>query len=437
MNEPELDALLARYLDGTLDAISTERLTAELERNGEARAQLRSMAEQAFAVAERGRCAEARTTSQFTVLPRSEKQTRWLGSWPVWAAAAMMLLSVGFWWKARTRVLMEVTQVNGAVTWTDADGTRRGALAVGMALPSGTLDLESETAVAQIRFLDGTLVSLHGRAGATFSDENGKRVRLRQGAFSAEVKPQPKAQPLRVFTPAAEIVVVGTAFSLEARADETSLDVAHGVVTMRRLADGREASVGRQERLVATLNPQSALIPQAQVRPATVWRMQFATRPAHVDGEWVAPGLRHASGALAAQPFVAGKEHDGRVIVHHGVCVRDDPGIASLTAASEVRMKVRTARDTGLQLIVGTRQSGGGFGGNFELNSLQCARSGDDEWRELRVPVSQLRSITPEYASKADDLIADFIIVTSFTNSAGLEVSELSVVPAPNSRPSP
>jgi len=434
MNEPELDALLARYLDGTLDATSTERMTAELERNAEARAQLRSMAEQAFAVAEARRCAEARTASQFAVLPeppRMEKRTRWLSSWTAWAAAALIMVGLALWWQARTPALLEVLQVNGAVTWTGADGTRRAALVAGMALPSGTLELETGTALAQVRFADGTLVSLHGRTEATFSDEGGKRVRLRQGAFSAEVKPQPKTEPMRVFTPAAEIVVVGTAFSLEARADETSLDVAHGVVTMRRLADGREASVGRQERLVATLNQQSALVPRAQVRPATVWRMQFAARPAHVDGAWIAPGLRHAGGALAAQPFVAGKERDGRVIVHHGVCVRDDPGIASLTATSELRMKVRTAQHTGLQVIVGTRKPGGGFGGNFEFNQLTCAPSGDDEWRELRVPVSQLRSITPEYAASADDLIADFIILNSFTNSAGLEVSELSIVPIP------
>ena len=34
----ELDALLARYFDGTLDADATARLTAELETNAEARA---------------------------------------------------------------------------------------------------------------------------------------------------------------------------------------------------------------------------------------------------------------------------------------------------------------------------------------------------------------------------------------------------------------
>ncbi len=412
MNESELDALLTRYFEKTLDATQAARLTAELERNADARAQMRSMAEQAFAVAEAWRCAPVQQKPKPCVLPTpaaSEKRTISSGRWHVLAAAALVLMILVLR-QTLTPMLLEVVQVDGAVAWTGAEGTTRADLSAGMQLRAGTLELETDTALAQVRFADGTLVSLNGRAEATFSDEGGKRVRLRKGAFSAEVRPQPKAQPMRVFTPTAEVVVVGTAFSMEARSNETSLNVAHGMVTMRRLADGREASVGQQERLVATLDPQMALVPQAQMRPAPSWKMQFSTRPAHVDGAWIAPGQHHANGALAAQPFIAGKRRNGRVIVHHGVCVRDDPGIASLTATSEVRMKVRTTQDTGLQLIVGTRKSGGGFGGNFELNSLKCPASGNDEWRDLRVPLSQLRSITPEYAATTDDLIADFII---------------------------
>ena len=65
----ELDTLLARYFDGTLDADATARLTAELETNAEARALLLGMAEQAFAVAEAGRCVEARNTTKLVALP--------------------------------------------------------------------------------------------------------------------------------------------------------------------------------------------------------------------------------------------------------------------------------------------------------------------------------------------------------------------------------
>lgn len=430
----ELDALLARYFDGTLDADSAARLTAELETKAEARALLRGVAEQAFAVAEAGRCAEARKTTKLVAWPEPKsatRRTRWLISWPVGASAALVLLGVGLIWQLRSPVLMEVMQLNGAVAWTGVNGPAQAVLAPGMKLPAGTLELETDTSQAQVRFADGTLVSLNGRTEATFSQEDGKRVRLRQGTFSAEVTRQPETQPMRVFTPTAEVVVVGTAFSMDARPDETSLEVAHGEVKMRRLVDGREASVTNQQRLVATLDSQAVWSPQAQVRPAMIWRMQFASRPDHVSGEWIAPGQRHAGGALAAQPFVAGKERDGRVIVHHGVCVRDDSGMASLTAASELRMKIRTTQDTGLQLIVGTRKPAGCFGGNFAVNSLSCRHSGPEEWRELRVPVSQLRSITPEHAATPEGLITDFIILNSFGNSAGLEVSELSIFPAP------
>jgi hypothetical protein len=53
------------------------------------------------------------------------------------------------------------------------------------------------------------------------------------------------------------------------------------------------------------------------------------------------------------------------------------------------------------------------------------------EWRELRVPLSQLQSITPDHAATPDGLITDFIILNSFGNAAGLEVSELSIVSKP------
>lgn|GEM_PF-1249450 len=430
----ELDTMITRYFDGTLDADAARRLTAELETNGESRALLRGMAEQAFAVAEAGRCSEARKTTTLVALAEPNmgaKPARRLIPWPMWAAAALMLVGVGLWWQFRKTMLLEVIQADGAVAWTGLDGNTRMTLATGMKLPAGTLELATDTALALVRFDDGTLVSLNGRTEATFSQASGKHVRLRQGTFSAVVQRQPKSQPMRVFTPTAEVMVIGTEFSMDARSDETSLEVALGEVKMRRLVDGREASVTDHQRLVATLDPHADWSPQAQMLPATSWRMQFITRPNHVSGDWIAPGLNHADGALASQPFVAGTQQDGRIIVHHGVCVRDDSGMALVTANSELRMKIRTTQDTELQLIVGTRKPAGCFGGNFAINNLSCQHSGYEEWRELRVPFNQLQSITPEHSATPDGLITDFIILNSFENAAGLEVSELFIVPVP------
>ena len=242
----ELDALLVRYFDGTLDADATARLTAELETNAEARALLRGIAEQAFAVAEAGRCAEARTTTRLVALPEPKsaaKRARWFIPWPVWAAAALVLLGVGLLWPLRSPVLMEVTQVNGAVAWTGVNGQTRAVLAPGMKLPAGTLELETGTALVQMRFADGTTMSLHGRAEAVFSDEDGKRVRLLQGTLSADVKPQPKAHPMRVSTAHAQATVLGTEFTLRADEATTKLDVFEGKVLFTCRFNARKVTV--------------------------------------------------------------------------------------------------------------------------------------------------------------------------------------------------
>jgi hypothetical protein len=61
MTEAELDDLLVRYADGTLDTERLAQLEAELARSGIARARLRDLAEQAFAIGEVARCREARS----------------------------------------------------------------------------------------------------------------------------------------------------------------------------------------------------------------------------------------------------------------------------------------------------------------------------------------------------------------------------------------
>ena len=242
----ELDALLARYLDGTLKADATARLTAELETNAEARVLLRAMTEQAFAVAEAGRCAEARKTTKPVALPEpalTVKRVRWLCHWPAWAVAALVLLGVGLWWQLRSPVLMEVMQVNGTVAWTGVNGQTRAVLAPGMKLPAGTLELGTGTALVRMRFADGTLVSLNGRAEAVFSDEGGKRVRLLQGTLSANVKPQPKEHPMRVSTAHAQATVLGTEFALRANGATTKLDVIEGKVLFTCRFNARKVMV--------------------------------------------------------------------------------------------------------------------------------------------------------------------------------------------------
>ena len=56
MTGAELDSLLVRYADGTLNEEGLATLEAELARSGTARARMRELAEQVFAIAEAGGC---------------------------------------------------------------------------------------------------------------------------------------------------------------------------------------------------------------------------------------------------------------------------------------------------------------------------------------------------------------------------------------------
>ncbi len=84
------------------------------------------------------------------------------------------------------------------------------------------------------------------------ADAQGMRIDLRAGALSADIRPQPAGQPLRIAAAQAELTVVGTSFRVATGASSTSLAVSHGSVRFasRRgdgeflVAAGESASAG-------------------------------------------------------------------------------------------------------------------------------------------------------------------------------------------------
>ncbi len=56
----------------------------------------------------------------------------------------------------------------------------------------------------------------------------GKQLRLLKGSLNAEVAPQPEESPMRLFTPGAEAVVLGTRFTLNADPANRELAVQKG-----------------------------------------------------------------------------------------------------------------------------------------------------------------------------------------------------------------
>ncbi len=435
--QTELDARLVRYLDGTLEGEDASRLIAELEGNAGARAQLRGMAAQVVAIAEAGRCAEAQQsgsapTTRLIPLPTAATSGQW--EWKNLAKLAAVFLVVaagGGWWATtvtRPQSLV-ITQSRGAVNWRESDSDSGKEPAMGQKFTSGTLELAGNDSFVTVRADDGSTLTLHGQSEAFFCHDSGWKVRLREGGFEAEVQPQPSGQPLRVMTPTAEIVVKGTKFSMQAQAQETRLEVAEGLVTMRRLADGRIASVAGQERLVITLDHKSDLAPQRRVLPPASRQVDFTHYPTNSDGTWIPPSATLPTGALASQPYVAGRRDDGGVLVHHGVFIRKTGGLASVQAASELRLKLRMAERESLQIMLVTTRSGGGFAGNYEVNVQPEEGELNDGWREVRVPLGNFHRDASATSPLPVGNIIDGILINSYTWSAGLEVAGLDVAP--------
>ena len=426
--------MLVRYADRTLDAQELSRLEAELKTNSEARVRLRDLAEQAFAIGEAGRCREARMPMRrIAEFPTVGHRRRWRGAL-AWSAAAVAMAGVLFFVQTRARnSVLEIVSVRGAAVWSNAG--KRVALVSGLRLPSGTIETESETATVEVRLADGSHFTLDGPAEAVFSERDGKRVTLNRGRLTASVARQSAGQQLRVRTPAADLEVLGTVFALEAALQRTNLSVAEGRVRLRRLVDGREVEVAAEQQVAASLLATEALVPEGIKVPPSAWTLPLTTEPERLSGTWIAADSVDPP-RIASVPIVEKRQDDGRVYVHHGLIVRsasNSPGdaFAAVTADSVLRIRLRMKRKFSLQLMIATRRPDGAFAGNFELVKLHPHLVAGSEWQTLEVALRDFSPIHPERAKVAAGNQANVVILTTLHEPVGVEVAEISILPAP------
>ena len=433
MNETELDDLLVRYADGTLDAERLARLEAEIERSSLARTRLRELAEQAFAIGEAGRCREARSPRRQVVdFPAAAQRWSWRPVLALAAAVAVLVGVVSVMQVRSQKPMLEVVAVRGAAVW--SGGENRVPLVAGARLPAGTIETENETATAEVRLSDGSHFTLNGSAEAVFSEASGKQVTLKRGKVTAFVAKQLPGRPLQVRTPTANVEVLGTAFSLDVVPQRTSLSVAEGRVRLRRLVDGREVEVAAEQQVAASLVASDALAPEEMKTPASQWSLPLTSRPDRATGSWVPSGATGPARLLAV-PIVVQQKGDGSIFVHHGMIVRsasNSPAdaFASLTADSVLSVRLRMQKEFVIQVMIATRRPDGGFAGNFETVKRYPQIVPGPDWQTLEVPIRDLVPIHPERAKVAAGNIANVIIITTVHEPVGLEVAEISILPA-------
>lgn len=409
------DLLTQRYLDGTLSAEELAAFQQRLREDAALRGELRDIAEQAVAFGDLAR------SEPMPVVASTKKRPR-----PAWLAlaASVAVLGASIWLllSGRPDPVLTLVESTGTVTWSDGS-----PLSLSERLPAGTIATVGETSTAQFRFADGTIVSLHGDTELTFSEEDQKMLALSRGSLSAEVKPQPAGRPMLVRTPSALAEVVGTAFDLTARPEDTVLKVNEGLVKLKRLADGREVDVSANRSAVASLDAGTSLDAAFTPEPLTEWYFDFATTIPPRDWRGISrDGIMHAS------PYVAKKQDDGRVITHYGVSIRtallDTPLRLLATEQSVLRFRLRQEEVGSLQLMLLTHRPKGGFGGNFEckIGSDELQQNADG-WCEIAIPIERFEPIDARphvrqrHPSAAGNVITS-AIVSTFREDRKLEV---------------
>lgn len=434
------ETLLLRYLDGALSESEKRELEAWLRGDPEARAWLREIAEQAVAMGDLARTREL----QAPQVVREERFHFPNVSWLALAACLVVLGVVAAWWlHPSTRalpMLVEVVELDGPMSWSGADAEWRHTLSRGERLPAGTLQADGEGATAQIRFDDGSVITLGGESELSFHEQDHqKRLWLRRGSMSAQVQPQPKGRPMLVRTATAEAEVVGTVFSLSARPDDTLLTVDQGLVKLKRLTDGHSIDVPAQSSALARLDDAEKLGASSTPPALAEWRFDFANTvpPARWRGVW---NSTPEGGRMVASPYVAGRRADLRTTTHFGVSVRaaylDPPLKLQARDDSVIRYRLKQDIPAPLQVMLLTSKNGGGYGGNFECRlSVNDLHPDPDGWCDVVVPLSEFKPVDPRKNVRVDHPTAvgnilDCVLLSSFQEDTKLTVSSFELLSA-------
>ena len=412
------DLLSQRYLDGKLTNDELAAFQHRLREDATMREHLRLIAEHAVAFGDMVR--RETDTLVCRPIPKPDRSV-WFTSLALAACAALLATSAWFFLHSTPSTVVTLIEHEGSVAWKNGE-----AIQSGDSLPAGTLETIGEASSALLRFDDGSLISLQGEAELSFSDDGQKVLTLSRGTLSADVQKQPAGRPMLIRTPSAEAEVVGTAFDLTARTEDTLLKVDEGLVKLKRLADGSQIDVPANRSAVASLAAGSDLDAASTPEPLTDWSFDFTSSTPPRDWRGFSK-----NGVMHASPYVAKKLTDGRLITHHGISIRtamlEKPQRLLSTERSVIRWRFRQARSDAIHCMLLTHRSDGSFGGNFEaVLPSDHIRADADGWCEVELPMSAFRPLAAQHPKPVGHILTSVILFTPRPD-AGVEVSHFAL----------
>ena len=367
--------LLLRYLEGNLLPEEETRVADLLHRDPQARAFLRDVAEQAVTAADMERVESRRrgeldarqdwAGNRHQALGGIGRPRVRLARWP-WAVAAAAVValfaSVYFQWPSAEPEIAKITGLSGSLQWTGDGGRVFHDLRVGTKLPGGTIEGMVPGSWFELEFNDGSTVTISGNSTLTFSDYGQKKLHLKEGSISGNVKPQPAGKPMLIYTRSAMLEILGTQFEVEAELATTTLNVSEGKVRVKRLSDGSMVDVPAEHRVIAAADRE--MLPEPVPESVNRWKSQMHLGPIGMQGKW-SPWRDTQEAKLGAIPWTTPQ---GMTIytLAFGVSWGDKPPVI-LQPSSRFNVRGYIASPKIIYFGVTVKSVNGEFAGKFQI----------------------------------------------------------------------
>ena len=349
------------------------------------------------------------------------------------AAAIVVIANVLLLRPEPEKRIARITGLSGSLQWTGDNGRVFHDLNLGAELPGGTVEGMTPESWFELQFNDGSAVTISGNSTLTFSDLGQKKLYLKEGSISAQVKPQRKDKPMRVFTRSAMLEVLGTQFEVEAELGATTLNVGEGKVRIKRLSDGVTVDVPAMHRLVASADREMRPVPA----PGAVnsWRSQLHLGPDGAYGKW-SPKTPFEQAKLRAIPLTIPQ---GLTIytAAFGVSRGDTPPVV-LQPGCRLRLRGHVASNNDVYFGITVMYPGGGFAGRFEtIRAAAEFLSGQDFEVLLDLVGFQLDPSLTEIKNKLPNapyhLVLESVWCHTLDRPSGLEITEVELLPSATS----
>ena len=364
MNKDNSSKLIQSYFLGTISEDEMAELDKRLREDGDLRAQFAATARLDTNL--RDAASSVSMENQQASRGQSHQFLFGLGI----AAVITLCAILAFQFQSPTAPppIATFEELNGSVTWIAGGKQIEEHPGVGDELTGGTLEVSSMDSWAKVVFRDGSNIWVSGPAVVNLSDgDAGKLVRVREGELSLDVSPQPQGKPLRVVTPSAEAVVLGTQFNLSAKPTSTNLTVNKGLVRVTRLSDGSIQEVEANHTVIASLEQESLFKALPLAKQVQSWYCKLSRDRRH--GEWKPEGNGHPEALLAKAHLYRGDHWDPiDPILLHSVVVGPSLGAKSpvlLSEGSHVQIHGKLDRSFKVNIGFGTYWPHGGFSGKF------------------------------------------------------------------------